>query len=320
MKTKIKHLALLLTLVVAVVAAANVSYATDQKIDVYENQQFVKSITFFIGWDEYYIDGKTPGYKMDAKPFIENERTYVPVRYLGNALGVPDSNINWNGNTQTATLTRGDTTLRMTVGVPAVTVNNVTKAIEVGPILLSDPAWRTYLPARFVAEGLGYEVGWDPETRAVICWPKGQPEPDITAVIEYVQEQRQEQEPVKIQEPEPVKPPVLEGDTYVANGYKLPVNTDLDIAKSDPSLHGCELDILIFIKKPLEEQYNTLEAILSQKFDSQTVSEVMNYAKQKTDWKQGLANKDWVSNGKTIRIGSSGGSSEVNIMVWEYVR
>ena len=208
----------------------------------------------------------------------------------------------------------------MTIGIPAVTVNNITEAIDVSPILLSDPAWRTYLPARYVAEGLGYEVGWDADNQLVICWPKGQPKPDITAVIEYVQEQKQEQEQVKLPEPEPVPPPMPEGDTYVMGGYVLPVNTDLNIGKIYPNdPNQVELDILILIKKPLEAQYNVAEAILSQKFDNQTVNEAMEYIRQKTDWKQGLNSKRWVCNGKTLSVGSPGGASEISVVVWDKV-
>ena len=98
MKTKIKRLALLLTLVAVVVSAANICFATDQKIDIYENDTLVKSVVFPIGSDEYYVNGQVPGIKMDAVTFIENEANYVPS--IWQRPGRVHSNINWNGNTQ----------------------------------------------------------------------------------------------------------------------------------------------------------------------------------------------------------------------------
>lgn len=165
--------------------------AADPQMDVYENQKFIKSVVFVVDWDEYYIDGKVPGIKMDAKPFIENERIYVPVRFLGNALGVSDDNIKWDNANQKATLKRQNDVLEMIVGVPQAIINGQAEDIDVAPVLKPDPSWRTYLPARFVAEGLGYQLEWDPASQTVMCWPKDQPKPDVAAVKQYVEQEKQ---------------------------------------------------------------------------------------------------------------------------------
>ncbi|MCL6479925.1 MAG: copper amine oxidase N-terminal domain-containing protein, partial [Peptococcaceae bacterium] len=75
-----------------------------EQVDVYENQKLVKSVVFKIGVPYYVVDGRTPGVKMDASPFIREGRTFVPVRFLGNALGLDDGRITWDGSTRTATL------------------------------------------------------------------------------------------------------------------------------------------------------------------------------------------------------------------------
>jgi len=79
------------------VVFATAALATDKtQVDVYDQQkQLVKSVVFVIGKDEYFVNGQTPGVKMDAKPFIETGRTFVPIRYLSNALGVGDKHIGW---------------------------------------------------------------------------------------------------------------------------------------------------------------------------------------------------------------------------------
>ena len=156
---KIKVLALLLVFaLLAVIPAA--SGQQQERVDVYEGQKLVKSVVFVIGQRIYYMDGQARDME-DAVPFIENDRTFVPVRYLGYALGLTKEDVSWDNEKQKAALRRGGTVLEMTIGVPEVVVNGRSKAIDVAPILKSEPAWRTYLPARFVAEGLGYKVDWD---------------------------------------------------------------------------------------------------------------------------------------------------------------
>ena len=203
MRSKFKRLVALVALV-AVVAASGGAYAADQQIDVYENKKLVKSVVFAIGVDQYFVNGQMPGIKMDARAFIENDRTYVPVRYLGYALGLTEKDITWESSVQRVTMRGPVNTIEMAVGSKAIVtmptnkvLNNTLeiadrklKIIDVAPLLKAEPAWRTYLPARYVAEGLGYEVAWDEASQTVICWPKGEPRPDVTAVQEYVKQVR----------------------------------------------------------------------------------------------------------------------------------
>lgn len=102
---------------------------------------------------------------MDAAPYIKAGRTYVPVRYLGYALGVAESDIVWDEATQKVTITKGDNKVELTIGSSTITVNGEAQTMEVAPEITGG---RTMLPARYVAEGLGYVVGWDPATRTVL--------------------------------------------------------------------------------------------------------------------------------------------------------
>ncbi|OPX92206.1 MAG: hypothetical protein A4E52_00072 [Pelotomaculum sp. PtaB.Bin013] len=179
-----KFIAFILFLAVAVIVVPWLHPAKADQVNVYQDNQLVKSVVFKIGVSEYVVNGQTPGVKMDVAPFIQNDRTFVPVRFLGNALGVNNSNITWDNATQTATLKGAKATLNMTIGKAEVVSNGVTKAIDVSPMLV-DPG-RTMLPARFVAEGLGYQVDWDEATQTVICWPAGQTKPDVRAAVNYL--------------------------------------------------------------------------------------------------------------------------------------
>jgi len=59
---------------------------------------------FFVRQTSYNLDGRLT--EMDAVSFIENGRTFVPVRHLAMAPGVPDSKIVWNPSSRTVTLTK----------------------------------------------------------------------------------------------------------------------------------------------------------------------------------------------------------------------
>lgn len=109
---------------------------------------------FNIGSALYTVNGKT--FAMDTAPYIKNDRTYVPVRYLAYALGVDASDIMYDGGV--VTLAKGDTVVTLTIGSTSIDVNGEVSAMDVAPEI--DQAGRTMLPARFVAEAFGASVGY----------------------------------------------------------------------------------------------------------------------------------------------------------------
>lgn len=143
-----------------------------------------KLIVFKIGDLNYYTQEigseQVNSVKMDAAPMISNDRTFVPVRFLGNALGVDDNNIVWDNSSRTAIL-KGKNELKLTIGRKTITVNNKETTIDVAPMIV-DPG-RTMLPARYVAEGLGFTVDWDDQNRLVVVYPEGSEKPDLHAIL-----------------------------------------------------------------------------------------------------------------------------------------
>lgn len=104
--------------------------------------------------------------EMDVAPEIINDRTYVPVRYLAYALGVPEEGVTWDGATETVTITSGDTTLGLTIGSTTETVNGESVEMDVAPYVKEiETGGRTMLPARWVAEPLGATVTWIEESQ-----------------------------------------------------------------------------------------------------------------------------------------------------------
>lgn len=89
---------------------------------------------------------------MDVEPFIAEDRTYVPIRALAEGFG---AKVDWNDANRTVTITDGDKTVVMTVGSTTYTVNGAEKTMDVAPLIDQS---RTFVPVRFAAEALGYEV------------------------------------------------------------------------------------------------------------------------------------------------------------------
>lgn len=181
-------LAVLVIILVMAMLATSIfimsAVAQESQVDVYENQKLVKSIVFALGAKEYFVNNQTPGVKMDVAPFIESGRTYVPVRYLSNALGVTDQNIGWDEKKRLVTLKQpGFPLVELTIGSKTIKSDGQARQMDVAPMIRDK---RTFLPARFVAEALGYQVDWDSVNQVVICWPKGTERPDVGKVLEHL--------------------------------------------------------------------------------------------------------------------------------------
>ncbi|MCL0052498.1 phosphate ABC transporter substrate-binding protein PstS family protein [Peptococcaceae bacterium] len=118
-------------------------------------------VIFKIGSASYTKDGKSV--KMDTKAVIKDGRTFVPLRYLLNALGVSDENIEYKDGV--ITVNAGGKKIVLTVGSKAMRVDGKTEFMDVAPFV--DENDRTLLPAKYVAEELGYSVDWNEATKEV---------------------------------------------------------------------------------------------------------------------------------------------------------
>jgi len=120
-------------------------------------------ITFAIGSGQYVADGAS--HNIDVAPFIQDSRTYLPIRYMGYAIGMSDSDIVWNPDNDTATFSYTGNTVVFTLGSKTYTVNGQPHEMDVTPI---DRNGRICIPARFFGDAFGYGVSWDPVTREVL--------------------------------------------------------------------------------------------------------------------------------------------------------
>ena len=114
------------------------------------NTGFEDIVVMSIGSNEIVVNAETKA--IDAAPIIENNRTFVPFRALAEAFG---SEVAYDEATQAVTAELNDTTVVMTIGSAAYTVNGVEKTADVAPFINGS---RTMVPVRFVAEAFGISV------------------------------------------------------------------------------------------------------------------------------------------------------------------
>jgi hypothetical protein len=110
------------------------------------------TVDMWIGQKEISVNEQTQS--MDVAPFIQNERTLVPVRFVSEALG---AKVDWIAANQEIVIVLGAKVVGLWVGKDVATVNGVESKLEAPPIIQDS---RTFVPVRFVSEGLGAQVNW----------------------------------------------------------------------------------------------------------------------------------------------------------------
>jgi len=119
-------------------------------------------VMMWIGSTTYTVDGVEG--QMDVAPFIENDRTFVPVRFISEALGAVADWGPEDALTEWVTLTRGDMVVTLTIGSDIISVTDgdetYTVMSDVAAQIVND---RTFLPARAVGEIFGAQFDWGPK-------------------------------------------------------------------------------------------------------------------------------------------------------------
>lgn len=98
----------------------------------------------------------------DVEPFIKNGTTYVPIRFIADALNV--DSVLWDKNSKSVTIVNSDSTIVLFANQNYVYVNNECKTLNNNALLVDG---RTFVPIRFVSEILGANVHWDEKTYTV---------------------------------------------------------------------------------------------------------------------------------------------------------
>ena len=140
--------------------------SAEQKILVtYEPQS--EKILLTVDKNTALVDGieKT----MDVAPFIDknSNRTLVPIRFVSEFLG---GTVDWNATTRTVTIKFGKNInneglkIELTIENTIVYVNGKEVKTDVAPLIKDS---RTFVPLRFIAETMGFNVEWNSANRSI---------------------------------------------------------------------------------------------------------------------------------------------------------
>lgn len=98
----------------------------------------------------------------DAKPFIQDNRTLVPVRFVSEALG---AKVGWNGQKQEVEIkTSNNKNIKLIIGKNTASVDGNMISFDSKSILKDS---RTFVPLRFISETMGADVQWEKSIRSV---------------------------------------------------------------------------------------------------------------------------------------------------------
>lgn len=93
--------------------------------------------------------------EFDQPPVIEEGRTLVPLRAVFEKAGAA---VDWNQETLTATIQRGDYTVQVTLDQQVLYKNGEEIALDVPAKMIND---RTLIPVRAIGEAMDFAVAWD---------------------------------------------------------------------------------------------------------------------------------------------------------------
>lgn len=99
---------------------------------------------------------------LDAPAIIKNQRTFVPLRFIGEAL---HAKVEWKNDTRSIIINDGANTVQMQIGNKVAYKNNNVLTLDVAPFIQQD---RTYVPLRAISEALNADVEWNANKRKVI--------------------------------------------------------------------------------------------------------------------------------------------------------
>jgi len=150
-KNVITRLAVMLFIVICV------TFSSGIKVSALEKKVFIT----------LKVNGSCIAVDPEALPYVKNDRTYVPVRFVAEALG---AKVDWVGEEKKVIITTEETTIEMFQQSCEMYVNGEKKVMDAEVEVLGG---RTMVPVRFAAEELGYTVEWDESTYSVLIYKEG---------------------------------------------------------------------------------------------------------------------------------------------------
>ena len=129
----------------------------ESKISIYDAN--VKSLIMKIGSKDYSMNGET--LKLDQAPFIKDNRTFLPVRFVVEALG---GLINYDEANKVVEIKYEDKEIKLPIDKNEIIINDIVKNIDTKAFLKGG---RTFVPIRFIAEEMGMDISYNENTKEV---------------------------------------------------------------------------------------------------------------------------------------------------------
>ncbi|MGB9802100.1 MAG: copper amine oxidase N-terminal domain-containing protein, partial [Arcobacter sp.] len=105
----------------------------------------------------YFVNGER--YSMDVSPIIRDSRTFVPVRFLGEAVGFK---VSYDPKKKEVLLENGNIILKIGSNIYKSFGNEL--SMDTAPFIENS---RTFVPLRFVMEAFNFKVDWDEYTKSI---------------------------------------------------------------------------------------------------------------------------------------------------------
>ncbi len=128
-----------------------------EKEIIVENFYRVFNLKFIIGSFTFFVNNES--YQMDVAPFIKDSRTFVPVRFLSEAMGLK---VDYKEKTKEVLIEDGLIVLK--IGSKDYFVNGEKLTMDVTPFIENS---RTYVPLRFIMEAFKFDVLWDSTNKTI---------------------------------------------------------------------------------------------------------------------------------------------------------
>lgn len=121
-----------------------------------------REAVFTLNSTTYTVNGEQM--TMDVAPYLKDGRTYLPVRYVGYALGISPANVLWDNSTRTATFIKGNRVVQVTVASKVLKINGASVTIDVAAEMKNG---RVMVPFRWIAQAFGAQVDWNGTSQTV---------------------------------------------------------------------------------------------------------------------------------------------------------
>ncbi len=128
--------------------------------DIASNGLRKGTASFTINNSKYTVNGEEK--EMDAAPYLANDRTMIPVRYVSEAFGIAGKDVLFSNGT--VTMFAGSRTVQLKNGSNIAVVNGVNIQMD-QKVVIKDG--RTYIPMGEIGRILGVSVTWDGTTKTV---------------------------------------------------------------------------------------------------------------------------------------------------------